>query len=77
MTYKHVNEGLKKLTEQELEGLEKQRVPGEKKRLAEKKTVSEILDWQLRVEPQRYNEAGLPPWQAAWNEIDTAWAATK
>ena len=78
LTYKYVNEGLKKLAEQEFETLEKQRAAEEKKRLAgEKKIAREALDKQWRVDLQRYNEVDLLLWQAACTEIDTAWAATK
>ena len=71
LTYKHVNEGLKKLAEQELQRLEKQRV------VEEKKTAREILNQQWKVDLQQYNGVDLPSWHAACAEIDTAWAATK
>ena len=61
LTYKHVNEGLKKLAEAEAKKLERQLASEEKKRLAEeRKTARETLNRQWRAGLQRYHEVVMP-----------------
>jgi len=78
LTYKHDNEGLKKLAEAEAKTLERQQALEEKKRLKEeRKTARETLDRQWKADLQRYHEVVMPAWQAECTEIDAAWAAAK
>ena len=74
LTYKHVNKGLKKLSEAEAKKLERQLALEGKRRLAEeRKTARKTLDRQWRADLQQYNEVVMPVWQAECVEIDAAW----
>lgn len=61
LTYKHVNAGLKKLAEDLIQKVERERVLKEKKKAAdEKKAMRETLEAQWKIDRQQYDEITLP-----------------
>ena len=79
LTYKHVNEELKKLAEAEAERARRQRaVERKKKRIPEeRKATREALDKQWRASLRRYQGVDIPAWQAERADVDKTWAAAK
>ncbi|RPB19239.1 hypothetical protein L211DRAFT_853423 [Terfezia boudieri ATCC MYA-4762] len=78
LTHKYVNDGIKKVAEEEAKKLARQQALAEKKRIAdERKAIRDALEKQWKADLKRYTEVVIPTWQAECTEIDTAWAATK
>ena len=78
LSYQHVNDGLKKLEEDEQARIERQRNAEERRRIAEeRKANQEAKEAQWKVDVQHYEDVELPGWQDECNEINAVWAIAK
>ena len=78
LTYKHVNEGLQKLEDDEAERKKRQLLAEAKKRAAEeKKSLQETLVAQWKADIAVYENSVLPAWRIECTTIHVEWAAAK
>lgn len=78
LTYKHVNDGIKKLALDVAEKINKQRMLGQKRRTAEEnKTIFEIRVNKWKIDLVYHKEVIIPEWEAKCAEVDLAWTTAK
>lgn len=78
LTYQHVNEGLKKLEDEETERQRRQLLAEARKRaIDDRKTLLETLVAQWKADLAVYENSVLPAWRMTCTAIDVEWAAAK
>lgn len=78
LTYKHVNEGLHKLEEDDDKRVKRQQIIDAKKKVAEdRKIMRDTIDKQYKADLQHHLTILVPQWQAACKKVDADWAAAK
>lgn len=78
LTYDHVNQGLKKLEDEEKDCIKRLLAVAEKKKkIQERRTALETLLIQWKPDIELYDEVIMPGWSMECTAIDSAWAIAK
>ena len=78
LTYKHVNDGIRKLAEDVAAKLKKQQISEEKRRITEQnKLLFEMRVNQWHIDLEYHKSVIIPEWEEQCAEVDATWAAAK